>query len=489
MSKTLKEDAVKGALWSFSSRACVQVVQFVIAIILARLLSPEDYGVVGLAYVAIALVECFANLGIGGAIIQKKEVDELDYNTCFWAELCVRLLVFGIVFFIAPYFARYYGKPILVKLIRVIVISGLLGVACAIPNLKLTRAMDFKTTSWIGVVSTLTSGVLAVIAAFCGFGMWALVVQNMVGTIVSVPLLLWKVPWRPKLQFSFQKFRHFINFGYKLLFSGILETVYNNISSLIVGKAFSVEALGFYTKGKKLPKMVMESVNGPINNVAFPMFSKLQDDVGKNKAALRKALMTSIFFVAPIMTELAVTAKPVVLLLFGEKWLPAVPFLRIMAIVFVFYPIHTLNLGAITGKGRTDIFLKLEIAKKACGVTLMFLFIPLGLFWFVCSSLIGTVFGVLINTFPMKKLIGYSTWEQITDISKSLLGSVVMALIILPLCFLEVNVICILAIQILLGVIAYIGYYYLFNRVFLFENIDLLRRVKNRSRILDNSNP
>jgi O-antigen/teichoic acid export membrane protein len=214
----------------------------------------------------------------------------------------------------------------------------------------------------------------------------------------------------------------------------------------------------------------MNSVNEPINSIAFPMFSRLQDSPERCKVGLRHSIKISIFFVAPLMTGLAIVAHPLILLLFGEKWLPAVPFLRIMAIVYIFYPIHSLNLGAITGIRRTDIFLRCEIIKKVLGIAIMFSFMPFGLFWFVCSHLIGTVFSILINTLPLNKLIGYSPWEQILDISKSLIGSTVMALILLPLCHLNFNVYTLLAIQIPLGASVYLMYYYFFDKITLIDN-------------------
>lgn len=471
---------MKGIIWSFVNRSSIQVVQFVVSMVLARLLTPEDYGVVGLAYVAIALVECFTNLGIGGAIVQKKEVDELDYNTFFWTDTTVRLFVFAFVFIISPWVALYYKKPELTWIIRVIVFTVPLGILTSVPILKLTRAIDFRTTAWIGMTSCIISCSSALCCAYKGFGVWSLVVQNLVSTIINALLTIIVVPWYPIFTYSKQRFKQFFGFGSKMMFSGIMDTVYNNITGLIIGKAFSVESLGYYSKGQHVPQLVMNSVNGPINSVSFPMLSKLQNDPEKYKNALRKALKTSLFFISPMMFGLFVIAKPLTILLYGTKWIPAVPFLRIMALVFIFHPVHTLNLTALMGLGRSDLFLKLEILKKIVGIVTIALFLPFGLIVFVGSKLLNVATSILINTMPMKKLIGYTTWQQLCDIMHSLSGGIVMALVLLPFNLLSLNQFLIMSIQIPLGIATYLIYSWLFNRELLKENSQLLVKITLR---------
>ncbi len=480
MSESLKQKSMKGIIWSFANRSSIQIVQFIVSMVLARLLTPEDYGVVGLAYVAIALVECFTNLGIGGAIVQKKEVDELDYNTFFWTDTGVRVFVFVFIFLLSPSVASYYGKSELIWIIRVIAINVPLGILTSVPILKLTRAMDFRTTAWIGVTSRIISCSTGLFCAYRGFGVWSLVIQNVTSGLISTPLTLAVVPWIPKLQYSKQRFRQFFSYGSKMMISGIMDTVYNNITGLIIGKAFSVESLGYYSKGQHVPQLVVNSVNSPINNVSFPMLSKLQSEPEKFKNALRKSLKTSLFFISPMMMGLFVVAKPLIVLLYGSKWIPAVPFLRIMALVLIFHPVHTLNLTALMGLGRSDLFLKLEILKKIVGIATMALFLPFGLTVFVSSKLLNVVTSVLINTSPMKKLIGYTTWQQLCDIVRALAGSIVMALIILPLNLLDYNQYLIMSFQIPMGIAIYFLYSWLFNRELLKDNCQLLLKIALR---------
>lgn len=324
MTSELQNKTVKGAAWIFANGLSQQLAFFIISTTLARLLTPDAYGIVGLANVAIALVSCFGNLGLGGAIIQKKEVDEFDYNTFFWADCMIRVGVYVIVYLIAPLFARFYKHPELVIIIRIIAIPTLLGIFTSVSGLILTRRLNFKAPAIISFISSVVSGCVAIVLAYRGYGVWALIWNGIISTSIGIPLFQYVAPWRPRLIFLKQRLSELLNFGYKLFLSGIVSTIYNNISSLIIGKAYSVTDLGYYSKGNNISQMVMSTLNGPINGVAFPF----------------------------------------VLFFYGEKWLFAVPYMQIMAIAYIFYPIHSLNLGVLTGLGRTDLFLKLEIYKK-----------------------------------------------------------------------------------------------------------------------------
>lgn len=480
MSESLKNKSVRGLFWNLLDRTSIQIVQLVISIVLARLLVPEDYGIVGLSYIVIAFAGCLLNTGLGSALIQRKEVGELEYSTFFWAEAILRIVVYVAVFFSCPMAAAFYDKPILTPIIRLLSISILLDLFCGVQRVQLARVLDFKTTCWIGVVACTISGTLAVFAAWRGAGLWALVMQNLLSTLIGTMLLIIIAPWRPHLIFSWQRFKEMFNFGYKLLFSGVLDTAYNNIYGMIIGKSFSVATLGLFSKGQHLPQMLVNSVNGPIGNVSFPLLSSLQGDPQKYRAVFRRGLLSSIFFVSPCLFGLAAVAKPLIILLYGDKWLGAVPFMQILAVSFITWPIHTLNLNAINALGRTDIFLKLEVIKKIMGISIVFIALPFGLWVFIWSNLLSSLISIIINTWPMKRLIGYSVLQQLKDMGGILLAGLIMFAGVQLLGMLKIQVYLLLPVQILSGALLYSLAVWIFARATVRENIVLIRNFIHR---------
>lgn len=468
---------MRGIIWSFLNRCSNQVVMFAVSMVLARLLSPEDFGVIALANVTIGLVTCFTNLGLGAALIQRAEVEDLDYCTFFWADAVMRTLVYIIIFIIAPYAADYYGKSELCILIRLLALGIPIGMIASVSGLKLTRAMDFRTPSVISMVCCVISSVVSLIMALSGCGLWTIVGQQLTINILATLITFWRVPWMPKLLFSWMRFRQFFSFGSKMLASGILDTFYNDIISIIIGKHFSLSSLGYFNKGQSIPQLLINSVNGPINGVSFPMLSKLQGDKVKYRAAFSRALQTSVFFCAPMMVGLIVVAKPLIILLFGEKWIPSVPFMQIMAIVSIFSPLHYLNLNAIMAMGRSDIFLKLEVAKKISAIVIILVSIPFGLMAFVGSKILISIVCLIINAYPLKTLLDYSLCKQIMDIGKTAIGSIVMLLILFPIQMLPLHPYLVMTIQIPLGGLIYLGWTWIFNRNLLKENIILVTNV------------
>lgn len=472
---------MRGIIWSFLNRCSNQVVMFAVSMVLARLLSPEDFGVIALANVTIGLVTCFTNLGLGAALIQRAEVEDLDYCTFFWADAVMRTLVYIIIFIIAPYAADYYGKSELCILIRLLALGIPIGMIASVSGLKLTRAMDFRTPSVISMVCCVISSVVSLIMALSGCGLWTIVGQQLTIIILATLITFWRVPWMPKFLFSWMRFRQFFSFGSKMLASGILDTFYNDIISIIIGKYFSLSSLGYFNKGQSIPQLLINSVNGPINGVSFPMLSKLQGDKAKYRAAFSRALQTSVFFCAPMMVGLIVVAKPLIILLFGEKWIPSVPFMQIMAIVSIFSPLHYLNLNAIMAMGRSDIFLKLEVAKKISAIIIILASIPFGLMTFISSKILISIVCLIINAYPLKTLLDYSLWKQMKDLAHTAVGSLVMLLLLFPLQWLPWSPYQIMTLQIPLGIVVYFGWEWLFNRQLLLSNILLLKNVIHRS--------
>lgn len=480
--ETLKQKSVRGVVWSVTNTTSIYVVQFVVSIVLARLLVPEDFGIVCVAYVVMALIECITNVGLFGAFIQKKDVDELDCNTFFWSNLVMSTCIYAVAFFAAPKVADFYDEPILVPVIRIVALNPVMGSFQVVQLGKLSRNLNFKIIGLVGIVSAVVSCIIAMLLAYDGWGVWTLVWQNFSATAVGVCVINVISPWRPGLSYSWERFRRFFSFSSKLMATGILDICCNNISRIVIGKCFSIRDLGFYTKGVHFPQFVMSAVNGPISNVSFPMLAKLQDDPERYRSALRKSLKTSTFFVAPMMAGLVVTAEPLTLLLFGEKWLPSVVFLRIAAVYLAFYPISTLNQAAIKGLGRSDIFFWIEIVKKILIVAVMMAAFPFGLLIFVLSQVPTTLLSVLIDTLPLKRLIGYSTWMQMKDVGAMFLGSAIMVALLYPMNFLAFNRFVIMAVQVPLGVGIYAVHSWIFNRELLMECIDLTKGILFRRR-------
>lgn len=468
---------MRGIIWSFLNRCSNQVVMFAVSMVLARLLSPEDFGVIALANVTIGLVTCFTNLGLGAALIQRTEVEELDYCTFFWADAVMRLLVYIVIYMIAPFAAEYYSKSELGILIRLLALGIPFGIISSVSGLKLTRAMDFKTPSVISMVSCVVSSIVSIIMALRGYGLWTIVGQQLSVNVLATLITFCRVPWIPKFLFSWIRFRQFFSFGSKMLASDILDTFYNDIISIIIGKHFSLSSLGYFNKGQSIPQLLINSVNGPINGVSFPMLSKLQGDKVKYRAAFSRALQTSVFFCAPMMAGMIVVAKPLIMLLFGEKWIPAVPFLQIMAIVCVFSPLHYLNLNAIMAMGRSDIFLKLEVAKKITAIIIILVSIPFGLMAFIGSKILISIVSLVINAYPLKSLLNYSLWQQIKDLSHTAGGSLVMLLLLFPLQWLPLSPYLIMTLQIPLGIVIYLVWSWIFSRQLFLSNLLLLRNI------------
>lgn len=457
-------------IWQFFERSGAHLVTFIVSIILARILDPEVYGTIALVTVITTILQVFVDSGLGNALIQKKDADDTDFSTVFYFNIVMCFGLYAILFFISPLIASFYKMPELTNVIRVLgmtlIISGLKNVQHA----YVAKNMLFKKFFFATLGGTICAAVAGIVMAIYGFGVWALVAQYLFNLIIDTVILWFTVKWRPKKLFSWSRLKILFSYGWKLLVASLLETIYNDIRQLIIGKKYSSEDLAFYNKGKQFPNFVVTNINSAIKSVLLPTMAKQQDNKLVVKVMTRRAIKTSSFIMWPLMVGLGVCAEPIVRLLLTDKWLFCVPYLRIFCFTYAFYPIHTANLNAIKAIGRSDIFLRLEIIKKAIGMVLLLSTMWFGVMIMAYSLLISTLISSFVNAYPNKKLLGYSYWEQIKDILPSLLLSVCMGAIVYCVHFIGLPEIWTLLIQVIVGVLIYV----IGAKIFKFESFDYI---------------
>lgn len=450
-----RERVFNNLMWRFLERCGAQGVSFVVSIILARLLAPEAYGTIALITVFITLLEVFVSSGFGTALVQKKGADDLDFSTVFYFNVVMCLALYGILFLTAPYIAAFYEQPELVPLIRVLgltlIISGVKGVQQSYVSKKLLFKRFFFST----LGGTLISAVVGVVMAYKGYGVWALIGQNLTNNVVNTAILWITVKWRPKWMFSWIRLKSLFSYGWKLLVSSLLDTGYQDLHQLIIGKFYTTSDLAFYNKGNQLPKLFVTNINSSIDSVLLPTMAAEQSDYTRMKVMTRRAITISTYIMMPIMMGLAVCAVPLTRLLLTEKWIPSVIFLRIYCFSYAFYPIHTANLNAIKAMGRSDLFLKLEIAKKAIGIVLLLATMFISVEAMAYGLIISTLTSQIINSWPNKKLLGYSYLEQVKDMLPQIALSCVMGAVVYSVSFFDLGDVLTLLIQVPTGIVVY----------------------------------
>ena len=452
-----KMTVISNLVWRFAERCGAQIVSFIVSIVLARILAPEDYGTIALVTVFTAILQVFVDSGLGTALIQKKDADEIDFSSVFYFNFVVCLILYLGMFAAAPFIADFYGDVTLVPVIRIlsltIVISGVKGIQQA----YVSRNMLFKRFFFSTIGGTIFSAVLGIAMAYAGFGIWALVAQQLSNTFIDTLILWITVRWRPTKSFSWTRLKYLLSFGWKLLVSSLLDTAYNNLRNLIIGKMYSSSDLAFYNQGDKFPKVIVTNINASIDSVLLPTMSSAQDDKERVKQMTRRAIKTSTYVMAPLMMGLAFCAEPIVSLVLTDKWLPCVPFLRIFCITYMFWPVHTANLNAINAMGRSDWFLRLEIIKKIMGMTILLSTMWFGVMAMAYSLLLSSVLSQIINSWPNRKLLGYGYLEQVRDFAPGILLAVIMGICVYFISFLHLSTIVTLLIQFIVGAAIYIG--------------------------------
>lgn len=364
MKKNTNNSTIANFIWRFTERISAQLVTFVVSIILARILSPECYGTIALVTVFTTILQVFVDSGLGTALIQKKDADDLDFSSVFFFNMLICIVLYIGMYILSPYIAIFYDDKSLTPIIRfislTIIISGVKGIQQA----YVSRNMLFKRFFFSTIGGTIASAIIGIILAYRGYGVWALAIQQVSNTAIDTLILWLTVKWKPKFMFSFQRLKRLLRFGWKLLVSALLDTIYGNLRNLIIGKKYTSADLAYFDQGDKLPKAIATNINVSIDSVLLPTMSKVQDKTEAVRTLTRRAIRISVYIVAPLMIGFACCADSLVRLVLTDKWLPCVPFIRILSVSYLFWPIHTANLNAIKAVGRSDIFLKLEVIKK-----------------------------------------------------------------------------------------------------------------------------
>ena len=451
------QKTVANLVWRFLERCGAQGVTLLVSIILARLLDPETHGTIALVTVFTSIMQVFVNSGMGVALVQKKDADTLDFSTVFYFNVVMGLVLYGLMFLAAPWIAAFYEMPELVPLVRVLsltlVISGLRN----IQESYVSKQMIFKKFFFSTIGGTIFSAGVGIAMAYLGFGVWALVGQTLTNQAVTAVILWLTVPWRPTREFSAQRLKGLFSYGWKLLMSSLIDTVYNDLRSLIIGKKYSSEDLAFYNKGKQFPNLLVLNINTSIDSVLLPAMSREQSDIVRVQKMTRRAIRISSYCIWPLMVGLAVCGESLIRLVLTEKWLPCLPFMYVFCLTYAFQPIQTANLNAIKALGRGDLFLKLEIIKKAIGLIAILISMQYGVMWMAYSLVITSVISQFVNSYPNRKLLNYNYGRQLLDILPSVLLAAVMGAAVYCVNFLGLSDILTLCIQVPLGAAIYLG--------------------------------
>lgn len=444
-------------IWRILEKFGAQAVTLVVSIILARILDPVIYGTVAIITVITTILSVFVEGGFGTALVQKKNADNLDFSTVFWFNLAVCIFLFGLLFFLAPLISNFFNLGDLTNLIRVsgiiILISGVKSIQIA----YVSRNLLFKKFFFATLGGTIVSAGVGIYMAYAGYGVWALVVQNLVNQAIDTIILWILVRWRPSFSFSFKRFKGLFGFGWKFLASGLLNQTYNQLSSLIIGKKYSPDDLAFYNRGVQFPQFIGEGINYGVDNVLLPVVSQAQDDKERVKNMTRKSVKIGSFITWPCMIGLAACSTPFVRFFLKDKWLPAVPFLILFCFVYGLLPTISASVTAIKALGKSRLFLILEIAKKIIGLALLLVTMWFGVFWIAIGVVVSSILALLIHALSNKKLLNYSFSEQAKDFFPSLLLSLIMGALVYLVSLAGLSDIKALLIQVLLGVIIYMS--------------------------------
>jgi O-antigen/teichoic acid export membrane protein len=450
---------MQSMFWKLLERFGVQGVQFFIQIILARLLEPNQYGVLALMIIFTSLANVFIQSGFSTAIIQSKDMKDEDYSSVFWISLIAAIVLYFSLFAGAPVIANFYNMPGIVHPLRVLSLVLFPGVLNSIQIAKVSREMNFKQVFLSNIIAIIMSGIVGIILAYNNFGVWALVIQMLTNTTVACIVMSFTIEWKLQTVCNFKRIKVLFRFGWKLLIAGLLDTFYQDLTKLIIGKKYNSETLAYYSKGQQFPQFLINTTNSAIQSVMLSAMSKEQEDQNSLKKLMRNSIVISAFLMFPVMAGLAATAKPIVVLLLTDKWLPSVPFIQIYCFTYAFYPVHTCNLQAINAIGRSDMFLKLELIKKGYGVIALAIAViyfdsPIAI---ATTGLITTWLGWFVNAYPNKKFISYSFIEQFKDIFPPLLMSLTMFVIVFAVGTIHLSLSYSFMLQVIVGVTSYIA--------------------------------
>lgn len=424
--ESLKHKTVRGALWSFTERFTAQGIRFLVMIVIARLLTPKEFGLIGMLAIFLAVAQSLIDSGFSQALIRKQNRTDDDKNTVFYFNIIVSVTLYLLFYLIAPWVASFYEEPYLSEIMRVICLVVVIDSFAVVQRANYVAAIDFKTQTKATIVAAIVSGVIGIYLAYSGYGVWALVYQQIASSVMSV-VVLWSFSnWYPKFVYSWKSFKDLFGFGSKLMISGLLDTLYRNIYQLVIGKAFSAESLGYYTNTHRFSDFPSSNLTTVLQRVTYPILCTIQDDDERLAIAYRKFLRLSAYIIFPLMCILAAISYPLIDLVLGDQWHYTAVLMIPVCFQMMWYPIHSINLDLLQVKGRSDLFLRLEIIKKVIGVTILFFSIPFGLLVMCYTGILSSLLCLVINTYYTGKLIRVGLLMQLKDISTTLISSLMM---------------------------------------------------------------
>lgn len=473
MSSDLRQRTKSGLLWSSVERFSNQGVQFLFSIVLARLLTPEDYGIVAMVVIFFAIAQTFVDSGFSNAIVRKKNRTESDLSTCFYFNILVGLGFYVLLFLCSPFIADFYDQPLLSPIVKISGLNVLINSLCIVQQAQFTIRIDFKTQAKVTLTSTVISGVIGILLAYLGYGVWALVWQGVTESFVRMILFWILSKWRPRESFSKDSFHYLFGYGSKLLASGLLDTTYNNIYPIVIGKFYSPVQLGNFSRAQGWASLPSSNITGILQRVTFPVLTEMQDDDERLVTNYRKLLRLSAFVVFPLMMLLAAVASPLVRVVITAKWDACVPYLQIICFAMMWYPIHAINLNLLQVKGRSDLFLRLEIIKKIVGVSVMCVTIPLGVTAMCFGMVFTSINALIINTYYTGKLINVGYVKQMKDMLPIFVCSVTMGAVV----YLCIQYISNYWVQLIIGVLVGVLYYSALTSFFAKEELSECKKI------------
>lgn len=458
----IKSKTISGFFWQLSQKVLCQVVSFGISVVLARILLPSDYGVVAICSMFLILTGIFIGGGLGTALVQKKEADDLDFCTVFYSGMVLSIIVYIAVFFTAPLIADFFNNEQITSVIRVLALAMPIGTLSGVQNAFVSRQMIFKKFFYSSLIGTIASGGVGLAMALTGFGVWALVGQNLVSTITNTLVLFCIIDWHPKLKFSYERFKVLFSFGWKMAFINVLTTFFYQLKGYVIGYKYSAAQLAYYNRGEGLPGILYNNINGTISDVLFPALSQLQDDKEALKRALSRAMRISSFFLMPALFGLAAISNNLVIIIFSEKWAASIPFMQVICLISCSDILGMANYQAIKAVGRADTLLKMEFIKRPAMFAILIATMFISPLAIAVGQLVYSIFAFVVNAYPNRKYIGYPIIQQLKDVGMNFALSLTMAIAVYSVSYVASDkYICVLF-QIILGVLIY----YILSRTF-----------------------
>lgn len=462
---SLKRKALKGVFWSALEQVGNQLIGFIISVLLARLLLPAEFGLIAMITIFMGIGQVLINSGLTQSLIRTEDADDTDFSTVFYFNLIVSVLIYLFIVLTAPLIADFYQQPKLTAIIRVYCLVFIINAFGAIQKTRLTKLIDFKSQMIVSMPSLIISGVVGIVLALYNYGVWALVWSKIAQSVASTIQLWFWAKWRPKWKFSVEKFKNHFSFGYKLLFSTLLDAVFSNSYTVIIGKFFMPAQVGFYNKANGLQMRPVALISGIVNNITYPLLSEIQKDDQRLRDIYQRILQIVVYLLAPILTFMGVLAEPLFRMVYTEKWLPAVPYFQILCVNGILFPLHVYNIQILKVKGRSDLVLKAEIAKKLVIVVSIIVAIQFGIYGLLFASVISSLLAFFINTYASGKFVNYTTWDQSKDILPAICLAILCGIIVYATDQLLIFTPDILRIATgsLLGTLTFIGFSWLFK--------------------------